>query len=254
MEKIDLFDRYLGNRLSKREREEFDSRLRRDEEFASEFKVYLLVVDGICREAHQDNLDFGIAMKHLTREQLREIVGKTTASSSSADCMDSGKEGASSAEPDSASASSKPLAKSHSSRKAWPWLWQAASIAAVLIVAFTVVFNVERNASISIDNAIYACADISIDASRSGGETIDLTQLDDEELKAELPTLESLYRNAPTAEEAADYGFALAMASIRLHDREKAKAILSQLVERFSGDEDCAASVAKWRSILEVLR
>lgn len=230
MERIDLFDRYINDQLSEKEKQEFDARLKNDTEFASEFHVYLFTVNGVCREAHQDNLDFGIAMKHLTKEQLQEIVGE-------------------------------PSASQHS-RKASPkqrfalknWGWQVVSIAAVVVIAFTVVFNIERNARYSVDNAIYACADINIDVARSGAETIDINKLNNDELKEKLPQLESLYKNAWTLDEVAEYGFALAMSYLRLHDRDKAKATLQQLVDKFSGNEDFAESVAKWRSILDVLK
>ena len=71
MERIDLYDKYINDQLSEKERSGFDARLESDENFASDFKVYLFTVDGICREAHQDNLDFGLALKNLSKEQLR---------------------------------------------------------------------------------------------------------------------------------------------------------------------------------------
>lgn len=76
MERIELFDKYIKDQLSPKERNEFDARLESDKEFASDFKVFLLAVDGVCREAQQDNLDFASAMKGLSKEQLKEIVGK----------------------------------------------------------------------------------------------------------------------------------------------------------------------------------
>ena len=59
MERIELFDKYISNQLSDSEKADFEARLNSDEKFASDFKVYLLTVDGICKEAKQDNLDFG---------------------------------------------------------------------------------------------------------------------------------------------------------------------------------------------------
>ena len=76
MERIELFDKYIKNQLSKEERDEFDVRLKSDQEFASDFKMFLFTVDGVCREAEQDNLDFGVAMKGLYQFQLDEIIGK----------------------------------------------------------------------------------------------------------------------------------------------------------------------------------
>ncbi len=67
-------------------------------------------------------MEFGVAMKKLSKEQLRNIVG----------------------EPKTAPAikPKKLLIKS--------WIWQAASIAAVVVIAFTYSFNVQRQAKYSV--------------------------------------------------------------------------------------------------------
>lgn len=237
MERIDLYDKYINNQLSDKERDEFDSRLKTDKEFASDFKVYLFTVDGICREAHQDNLDFGLAMKCISREKLKEIIGKRDI-----------------AEPAAASYERKSEVEKSKVIRFKPWIWQAASIAAVVIIAFTAVFNIEKNAGYSVDNAIYVCADVNPDLVRAGGEPIDISSMSDEELKAKIPELISLYQSASTTDEIADYGYALAMAYLRLHDRDNAKEVLGQLVSRFDGDADYADSVNKWKSILTLLK
>ena len=237
MERIELFDNYINNQLSDAQRSEFDAKLKADEEFASDFKTYLFTVDGICREAHQDNLDFGLAMKSLSKEKLKEIIGKQDVALSTA------------ASADSETEEVKPRVVRFKS-----WIGQAASIAAIVIIAFTVVVNIERNARYSVDNAIYASADINSDLARSGGEPIDISAMTDDELKVKLPELASLYKSASTTDDIADYGYALAMAYLRLHDRDKAKEVLEQLVSRFNGNEDYAESVNKWKSILNLLK
>ena len=237
MERIELFDNYINNQLSDAQRSEFDAKLKADEEFASDFKAYLFTVDGICREAHQDNLDFGLAMKSLSKEKLNEIIGKQDV-----------------ALPVAASAYSETKEVKARKVRFKPWMWQVASIAAVVIIAFTMVFNIEKNARYSVDNAIYASADINPDLARSGGEPIDISAMTDDELKVKLPELAPLYKSASTTDEIADYGYALAMAYLRLHDRDKAKEVLEQLVSRFNGSEDYAGDVNKWKSILNLLK
>lgn len=237
MERIELFDNYINNQLSDAQRSEFDAKLKSDEEFASDFKAYLFTVDGICREAHQDNLDFGLAMKSLSKEKLKEIIGKQDV-----------------ALPAAASADSEAEEVKPRVVRFKPWMWQVASIAAVVIIAFTMVFNIEKNARYSVDNAIYASADINPDLARSGGEPIDISAMTDDELKVKLPELASLYKSASTTDEIADYGYALAMAYLRLHDRDKAKEVLEQLVSRFNGNEGYAGDVNKWKSILNLLK
>ena len=237
MERIDLYDKYINDQLSEKERADFDARLESDENFASDFKVYLFTVDGICREAHQDNLDFGLAMKGLSKDQLKEIIGKQDVGSTAAASI----------------ADSSGIEKTKVLRFK-PWMWQAASIAAVVVIAFTVVLNIEKTARYSVDNAIYACAEINPDLVRAGGEPLDVKSMSDDELKAQLPELISLYQSASNNDEVADNGYALAMAYLRLHDRDNAKVILERLVSRFDGDADYAESVSRWKSILNLLK
>lgn len=237
MERIDLYDKYINDQLSEKERADFDARLESDENFASDFKVYLFTVDGICREAHQDNLDFGLAMKGLSKDQLKEIIGKQDVGSTAAASI----------------AESSEIAKTKVLRFR-PWMWQAASIAAVVVIAFTVVLNIEKTARYSVDNAIYACAEINPDLVRAGGEPLDVKSMSDDELKAQLPELISLYQSASNNDEVADNGYALAMVYLRLHDRDNAKVILERLVSRFDGNTDYAESVSRWKSILHLLK
>lgn len=87
MERIDLFDRYFNGELSEEENIMFKERLDADEEFASDFKIYSMTVAGICKEAEQDNVDFGAAMKHLSKDQLDEIIGRKPKSISREDVI-----------------------------------------------------------------------------------------------------------------------------------------------------------------------
>lgn len=232
MGRIELFDNYINNQLSDAQHSEFDSRLESDEEFASDFKVYLLTVNGICQEARQDNLDFGMAMKSLSKEKLKEIVGLQNLE-----------------RPEVSS-----NYKSVRILRFKPWMWHVASIAAVVVIAFTVVFNIEKNARYSVDNAIYACAEISTDLTRDGSERLDIQSMTDEELQDKLPLLVANYNSAQSSVEIADNGFALAMAYLRLHDRENTKEILQQLVSQFEDNSEYSGYVSKWQSILNVLK
>lgn len=225
MERIELYDRYINHQLSKDECKEFDARLESDKDFASDFKVYLFTVNGICREVHQDNIDFGVALKNLSKEQLRNIIG------------------AKAENPD------KPKILRFK-----PWMWQVASVAAIFVIVFGMFFNIEKNARYEVDNAIYTCADITPDLVRAGGKPIDITSMAQDELKTKLSELESLYQSASTNDEIADTGYALAMAYLRLHDRDRAKSVLNQLVARFEDNSDYADDVNKWKSILNLLK
>lgn len=225
MERIELYDRYINHQLSKDECKEFDARLESDKDFASDFKVYLFTVNGICREVHQDNIDFGVALKNLSKEQLCNIIGAKAES---------------------------PVKPKILHFK--PWMWQVASVAAIFVIVFGMFFNIEKNARYAVDNAIYTCADITPDLVRAGGKPIDITSMTQDELKTKLSELESLYQSASTNDEIADTGYALAMAYLRLHDRDRAKSVLDQLVVRYEENSDYADDVNKWKSILNLLK
>ena len=245
MERIDLYDKYINDQLSEKERADFDARLESDEDFASDFNVYLFTVDGICREVHQDNLDFGLAMKRLSKGQLKEIIGKHDVEHQAAAYVE---RHIVACKPETPEISEPDV------HRFKPWMWQVASIAAVVIIAFTVVLHIEKTARYSVDNAIYACAEINPDLVRAGGEPIDVKSMSDDELKAKLSELSTLYQSASNTDEVADNGYALAMAYLRLHDRDNAKAVLEQLVSRFDSNEEYADDVNKWKSILNLLK
>lgn len=76
MDRIDLFDRYIFGQLSKEEKESLEHQMSADSNLASEFNAYLLCVKGVRKEAEQDNIDFYQAMKHISRKELSEIIGK----------------------------------------------------------------------------------------------------------------------------------------------------------------------------------
>lgn len=232
MERIELFDRYINNQLSDEERQEFDETLNEDSEFASDFNVYLLIVDGISKEAEQDNMDFGIAMKSLSKEQLLEIVGKK--------------------ESDFTAAAS--VANGHRKLHFKPWMWQVTSIAAIIVIAFTVVLNIQKQAKNSIYDNIYACAQFEEIHSRGASKPVDITKLDDSELKAKLPEMENGYQNCEDPDELYDYGYPLAMAYIRLHQPKPALKILNNLVSKLQDDEYYEPEVREMRLIISMLK
>lgn len=232
MEKIDLFDKYIKGELSDNERIEFDDKLSSDNEFATEFSVYCAIVRGVCQEAEQDNLDFGIAMKNITKEQLREIIGPRHVV-------------------ETPNADNKPKAKIINMRA---WMWQAISIAAVVVIAFTAVFRIQQQAEYAVDNAIYTCNAEEISQWRSGAVQIDINKLSEDQLREKLPQLINMYTTAIDEQEIADNGYSLAMAYIRLHEREEAKKILTQLIERFDGNEDFQGYVTKCKSVLDMIK
>ena len=234
-----MFDNYINNQLSDAQRSEFDAKLKSDEEFASNFKVYLFTVEGVCREAHQDNLDFGLAIKSLSKEKLKEIIGK---------------------QDDERPAESMERYAKPKVFRFRPWMWQAASIAAIVIIAYTVVFNFEKHSRNNICDDIYASAlanrssAISSGTTRGPSDIVDITKLDDSQLESKLPEMRQSYQNSENIHEQYLAGYPLAMAYIRLHQPQPALEILNKLVADLQNDEDYDYEVHEMRLIISLLK
>lgn len=244
MNQIDLFDKYLKQELSSEECTNFELNLKRDEELAQEFYMYLAVVKGICQEAEQDNRDFGEALKHISREELLKVIGR--------------------AEKKNQSQSADIKSRSINYRR---WLiWQSIGVAALVgivviyaVVAYNETKTIQNNAlamnqeaMYKVDNAIYAFSEYSHGTARSGG--IDISKLSDEELKNYLPELEKAYNEQTDVLDMADSGSELVMVYLRLHERDKAISLLEQLIEKFKGNKDLEGEVINWETILNLIK
>ena len=236
MDNIDLFDKYIKDGLSEKERHEFDTRLKDDKSFADDFKVYSATVIGICKEAEQDNKDFEVAMKHISKEQLREIIGKKNDKKVEI-----------------------PIAASKVVKTIKPnffrtWMWQAACWAAIIGGAAIWIVRANTNARYAVDKAIYASAYVYEGSSRGGVIIPDLNSLSDKELKDKLPLFVEQFNESEDSYDIYQVGYPLAMAYMRLHERDKAKEILNEMINNLSADEEYTEEVSKLKSILDILK
>ena len=88
-------------------------------------------------------------------------------------------------------------------------------------------------------------------ASFRGGVNID--NMSDTELRQILPKLEADYKSSRDNDELFDNGQTLAMAYLSLHEREKAKNVFTELIDKLGNNPDFESDVEKWRSILRLL-
>lgn len=205
---IELFDRYIDGDLSADEKQAFDERIASDKAFRIDFRLYLFTLRGVCQEAEQENIEFGHAMKNISEAELMRIIGRNR--------------------------QPRMLRLSYlRERLAW-----VASIAAVLIVGIFTVLNVRQTGMDRLDNTIVAYNYI---PESNRGESVirgweDITSND-------IPTLEQAYKSAPADDIQAqeDAGMRLAMAYLKVHNRTKAKDILTELSARFADDEEFSA-------------
>ena len=213
---IELFDGYIDETLSPEEKRAFEQRLKDDKEFAQEFRVYLFVLDGIYKEAEQENLDFGIAMKRIGKEDLKRILQR-------------GKK------------------KRFSFRNL---LW-AGSVAAMFIIGIFTVFTVRKAGMNRVDDLIVAYNDLP--ALNRGGEPDILGEKHFESRADYIVSLEKAYKAVPADEvqEGEEAGMRLAMAYLKNHDRKKAKTLLEELCEKYSDDD---MFVGQCRRILDQLK
>lgn len=213
MERIELFDNYILDNFTPEEKIAFDAQLKSDRAFANDFKIYLFAIKGIRQEAEQDDIEFADALKHLSKEQLKEIIGRR---------------------------SQPRILRISYLRERLAW---AASVAAILIIGFFTMFQVQRHGQYQLYDTIVAYNYIP-DYDRSGG---DINNYSDKEVKDILPQLENDYANAPSddIQRCQDAGMRLAMAYLKLHDKKKAVKTLEELAARFHDDEDFSARCNK---------
>lgn len=204
---IELFDMYLDGRLSKTEEDDFLKRLKSDPEFASDFRIYSFALNGLLKEHEEENMEFGIAMKHLDESKLDRAI-------------DSGSE-------------------SYRARrvlKLTTWLTAAACLLVVLTIGLT---------SWIVNSRATSAADARIDDLIVAYNYIPLSDRGSDEAADEsIPALEKAYRSAPAddIQLQEETGLRLAMAYLRQHDRPRAEQLLADLEHRFAtSDPDFAA-------------
>ena len=211
MEEIDLFDKYITENLSETEMAEFRSRLESDDSFAVNFRAYLLAVRGICQEARQDDIDFGIAMKRISREQLQSIIGKSDESR---------------------------IPRQNFLRRNAMWI---SSMAAMLVVAIGVGWSIYTSSQARLCDAVYNLSYEPV-AGESRGickKFADLNTLTPAEIEAQLPELRAAFE----ADEIDSQnwhidGMNLAMAYLKLHRKKDSIKTLEYLVAHSSEPYD----------------
>lgn len=209
---MELFENYIKGTLSDSQKSEFEDRLKSDKDFASDFKLYLFTVDGIIREESQDNADFGIAMKHISKDRLLEIIGRKKR------------------RPD--------IFRNVYLKERFAWLAGVAVLAGVFFVCIFFTLKVGNN---NVDDLLVAYNYPSI--SRGGEEAFDIDQMTKEEVKKILPQLEKEYSSVGEGDdqEVRIAGLTLALAYIKVHDRKKAIDLLHELIEKYPDDIELKA-------------
>ena len=110
--------------------------------------------------------------------------------------------------------------------------------AVITIVNITSIFSI-RSSHHLIDEIVVAEYAITTSYSRSGDSIVDinLADINNDILVARMTELEQAYKSASTPQDIKTYGLNLALAHLKLHNRNDAKKILNDLIVRFKDSE-----------------
>lgn len=216
-----------------------------------------IIVDGLIKEAEQDNADLFHAMKKISDEDFDEIV-RVPEYAEERVCAAMGAEPAMCAEPAeySPAAASVPvpepqqetpvIVKSKKRFSIKPWIYSISAAAAILACVLVPAYNSMNNKL--CDGALLASNQYIVPA--RGG--FDVGSATTEEIKTELPNLEKNYSQAADDEEMREAGWTLVQAYLKLHKKGDAVKVLKELNERF-GNEYSNESDNPYQQLLEIL-
>lgn len=206
MERIESFDKYISGEMSETEVAEFKRKLSEDKEFSSDFQIYKMVVKGIIIEEKDKEAELDNAFKKLSKDDLRKIVGPK-----------------------------KHIAKTSNSKAKVVYMasW-VASVAAVVVIAFSLTFNIQRSARNNVDDIMFDCYYSPV--SRGAEEIVDLSKANEAEIKKQLPKIVDAYKNASDEQEISSYGINLAMVYLKIHDRDNARKVLLDVKSKCVGN------------------
>lgn len=189
-----------------------------------------LVENAICREAEQNNIELGRALKGVSEERLRKILAGDTK-------------------------------KRSVKRIVWERLAWSVSVAALIAVAIAVPIAVEHNAKNEICNLVYAYNApslkqmTSLTSKSAGNETLpDITEMSDKELEKLLPSLETSFNDAENLQDIYIYGKILALSYIRLHKSKDAANVLESAIKKLETDEDYLTQAVEFEELLIQIR
>ena len=176
-----------------------------------------LIIDGLIKEAEQDNADFEAAMRKMSDEDFEELIYE-------------------SAYADQCGASEMAPARPRAAKKSkWqvfrPWITSAVAAAAVVLIILIPSVNAMNDKL--CDSVLYASSAY-ITPSKGG---FDISSASIEQLKVELPKLEKRYgdciikegRSTHYTDDLQEAGWDLTLAYLRLHKKGDAIKVLEVL-------------------------
>ena len=223
MDRYTLFDNYIKGKMNDSEIKNFEESLKEDKELSKEFQLYLTTVSSIIKEEEQDCIDFALAMKYLTKEELNAVLYPPPAASIEVGIFDRFK------------------------YKIYQW---AAVVALIVSGAGNVFQNLYRVGPNVVNNMIVHYVSLGI---RDSG-TIDLRGMSDEEIESKIPQLIDEYKNSQSSLDELDNGKLLVLAYLKLNDRSNARGIINELIDKYKDNEDYNSLLEEFEYILEQIK
>lgn len=202
-----------------------------------------MIVDGLIKEAEQDNADFEYAMSKISEEDFDEIVGVPEYADDRicADmCADTEEYRPAAASVSRQETPAIPQPQKRFSIK--PWIYSISAAAAILVCVLVPSYNMMNNKL--CDSAMMASS--SYMTSTKGG--FDVNTATEDQIKAKLTELETNYSQAADDEEMREAGWILTQAYLKLNKKGDAVRVLKQLNEKFGKESN-----NPYQELLEIL-
>ena len=199
-----------------------------------------LIIDGLIKEAEQDNADFEAAMRNMSDEEFEELIYEPAYAEAEEDRASEMMDASVAADMDYLEKRRihQPLVAKTSKWQVFrPWITSAVAAAAVVLIVLIPSVNA-MNGKLC-DSALYA-SNAYITSSRSASE---INGLSDGQLKSKLPELEKRYKECVKVDGKLTYytddlkevGWDLTLAYLRLHKKGDALKVLKVLSTQFEG-------------------
>lgn len=229
-----------------------------------EENIDFILIDGLRKEAQQENADFEAAMRKMGFEEFKRIISDSqsdfishhekeeqvmakelvmasempypNASTVEESFREEVSEDTHIPEPKMPDKERNVLSKIKRNRFRFIMPWIAAAVTAAVIVLAIVIPTVRRADNKICDNALLICQNFIV----SPESNIDVENASVREVKRLLPSLERNYivcLKTGSSDELRLAGWDLTMAYLKLHKKEKASRVLKEMTQRFKGTE-----------------
>ena len=199
-----------------------------------------LIIDGLIKEAEQENADFEAEMRNMSDEEFEELIYEPAYAEAEEDRASEMMAASVAADRDYLEKRRRhqPLVAKKSKWQVFrPWITSAVAAAAVVLIVLIPSVNT-MNGKLC-DSALYA-SNAYITSSRSASE---INGLSDGQLKSKLPELEKRYKECVKEDGKLTYytddlkeaGWDLTLAYLRLHKKGDALKVLKVLSTQFEG-------------------